>query len=237
MTDIGALFALASRAILPSAPDADRRVVTSFRGVYQASDNWCWAAVAASLQYCYASQLDPLAPLPRQCSIVAGQFGLATDACTRSAADLPCSRSFETNAVGCVHGDYDREWYLGETLSDLGLLERSVVLYSGKHHWVRIPSMPWMDVEVGDGLDFDEIKALINLDRPVCLRILRDGRRHFIVIYGYESYPDNDVLIWDPSEGPDVMDFNDLDSFYGPFTHKLITKPPSVAATPQEDAA
>lgn len=214
-----------------------RKEVPEFRGQFQAAENWCWAAVAASVNDYYLKAAGRGDPPTTQCALADADLIGFEPACKDNPSPRSCARLTEANEYcGCINRDdngigyKDRQGFLNLTLERLGVLEKSIVLGSGQ--WVDIPAptLPGGVLAVGDQIDFDEIKALIDMKRPVCLRIVRREFRHFIVIYGYEGYPDNDLLVWDPAEGSDVVDFDILREMYGPFSHKLITKPPPAPA-------
>lgn len=214
-----------------------RKVIETFIGQYQAAENWCWAAVAASVFDSYRPAADVAREPTTQCSVAdliltgtepACRLGREPRQCaTRPGPDQSCD-CLNVDSAGT--GYKDRQGFLNVALKELGVLEKSVVLGSGKSFRIADPCKPATCIEIGDALDLDEIRTCIDLDRLVCLRIVRGGFRHFIVVYGYEGYPDNDLLIWDPAAGPDVVDFETLLQAYGPFTHKLLTRPPAPGA-------
>ncbi len=168
-----------------------------------------------------------------QCAIVDAHIA-GPPACA-GGGDGACALAADpmSGVESCANPDKDRQGYLNEALEALGLLEKSVILSTGKDepvHYVDDLENVGIQFPISDRLDFDEIKALLRNNRLVCLRIFNMAERHFIILYGFKDYPDNDVLIWDPARGHDVVDFDELEAVYGRFTHKLITRPLSGGA-------
>lgn len=237
-TSVNDILLFGAAPLAPAGNDYVRNAVLSFKGQYQAAENWCWAAVAASIQDSYRRATNGDAePRTTQCSIADTDLTGVEPACNTAGQGELCARLDEPGQeCGCFNrtagepGPKNREGFLNLTLNRMGLLEKSIVLGSGDYIDIPVPNTHGEYVHVDDTVDFDTIKSLIDLGRPVCLRIVRREFRHFIVIYGYEGYPDNDLLIWDPAEGSDVVDFDIFREMYGPFTHILVTKPPASPA-------
>ena len=210
--------------LFPSAPgQPERGGLQDFQGKLQAAAKWCWAAAAASVHATYgASPLDL-----KQCNIVDANIVGNKPACTTAAGGPTCPDITEPGTFStCVNSEMDREGFLHLALKKLGLLEGYVVLGSGKT--LEIPGLETASGQalvVSDSLDIDEIRTLVDNRRMVCLRIVRGDIRHFVIIYGYEVYPDNDLLIWNPAVGPEVVDFDGFWREFGPFPHKIITRP------------
>ena len=214
---------------------SERGKMPWFVGRLQAADKWCWAAAAASVHATYSAMLSAqgkgaMVPAWTQCSIVDENLIGPGKACSGGPGNGACDLVEEPGKVApCViNPNMDREGFLYIALRKLGLLEGYVVLGSGKSLPVAgVTTAEGDPLVASDALDFDEIKALVDNDRLVCLRIVRGDIRHFVIIYGYEAYPDNDLLIWNPAIGPEVVDFDGFWREFGPFTHKIITRPPS----------
>jgi hypothetical protein len=234
-------------------PALERAQATGFQGLYQAADNWCWAAAAAMVATFYDRRSNPAAPVRRQCDIVNCMKVFGTAACPaanvtpRFCERLTTRDELDAPPRQCqVHDAYDRQYYLGRALRELDALERMIPIRSQRSFRVLLrkprpgsaqPNAPRggigqdrdeIEVErwIGAGLDFDETKELLDAGRLVCLRTVKDGIRHFIIIYGCETYPDADLLIWDPVSGPEVIGSDRLEHEYGPFSHKIITRQP-----------
>lgn len=240
-------------------PALERAQAKGFQGLYQAADNWCWAAAAAMVATFYDRRSDSTAPVRRQCDIVNCVKVFGTAACPaetttpRFCENLMSRDALDTASRQCeITEAYDRQYYLGRALRELGALERMIPIRSTRSFRVLLrkprpgsvpPTAPSgsigqkrdeIEVErsIGAGLDFDEIKELLDADRLVCLRTVKNGIRHFIIIYGCETYPDADLLIWDPVSGPEVIESDRLEHEYGPFSHKIVTRQPGLPQCP-----
>jgi len=242
----------------PIAPvpraDRQRLHLADFVGLFQAADNWCWAAVAATVATFYG-RTGPGGGAYPQCAVVDRCGSNGTTACCRhGTADyrLRCSLMADPPAVveqrrqekllpplDCTGDGWDRQGFLNRALRNLGMYETAIPMWTGRTHEIELET--WQPDSrgvltrtvqartIGAELDFDEIAELIAANRLVCLRTLKNGRRHFILIYGIETYPESDLLIWDPANGADVVEADRLFDEYGPFSHKIVTRPPAPA--------
>ena len=236
--NIDDLLAYKPVEIPPSGRDQERTPDDRFVGVYQAADNWCWAAAAASVATFYDTTRDPNGPVHEQCRIVDDQGRDAVKAC-KEYPSRPCCGAFKDGAdvaklCNCATLESNRPDFLHRALHALGMLDFWVVLRSGqvrsfggrranaaaREEWERD-----MDIEAFD-------RHLRN-NQLICLRTRRNGARHFIIVYGCETYPDQSLLIWDPANGVDVIEADRFAQEHGPFTHKIITRAPTTAAGPQ----
>lgn len=226
---------LHSNSVALNMPDGptERGSIGDFQGQLQAAERWCWAAAAASVHATYlklavqSGKQSPSDPVT-QCSIVDSNLPGPGDACSK-ASGIRCDAVTEPGTyAACINEEKNREGFLDLALKNLGLLEKTIVLGSGRSYAFDCETAGEIErLTVSDTLDFDEIKTLIDRNRLVCLRIVRGDIRHFVVIFGYEAYPDNDLLIWNPSNGAEVVDFDGFWREFGPFTHKIITRPPT----------
>jgi hypothetical protein len=228
--------------------------LAGFPGLFQSADNWCWAAVAATVATFYGRQGPGGGAYP-QCAIVDRCGEAGANACRlRGGTEFRtlCSLAAEPPAdveqtrqehglpaLDCIDDDWNRQGFLNRALRNLGMYETSIPMWTSRTHDVELHAgttgTPASRVEtrtIGAELDFDEIAALIAANRLVCLRTIKNGRRHFIIIYGIETYPDFDLLVWDPANGADMVEADRLFDEYGPFTHKIVTRPPAEAAGP-----
>ncbi len=205
----------------------ERGSVGVFQGQLQAADNWCWAAAAASVHATHLAASGGQSAPPTQCGIVDANLVGVGRACKDNAPGTACATVKEPGSrLSCVNEEMDREGFLHLALRKLDLLEGYVVLGAGGSLSVPgVLSATGLPLVVSDALDFDELVALVDSRRMVCLRIARGDYRHFVIVYGYEAFPDNDLLIWNPAAGPEVVDFEGFWREFGPFTHKIITRP------------
>lgn len=210
----------------PRVPE--RETAARFVGVYQAADNWCWAAATASV----LTSFDPTRKL-RDCvhaqCLVVERFRGAETACRTPSYRGECER-FRADAGGgdawrsaCLNDEEDKQGFLNRALDKHGLLAGWVSLRSGRARTsTRIPpaEVPTLD----DGMDIDDFNKLLQKGHLICLRTRRRGSRHFIIIYGCETYPEYSLLIWDTAHGTDVIEADRLHLEHGPFTHKIVTR-------------
>ena len=137
----------------------------------------------------------------------------------------------DSKDVECVVPETNRAGFLNRALSEHDMLEVPVALRSGRVHATENPLVTddaglQRPLTVGGGVDFDEFKDLIDHGYLVCMRTRRGSVRHFIIVYGCQTYPEYSLLIWDPAQGPDVIEADRFVSEYGPFTHKIISRRP-----------
>jgi hypothetical protein len=245
---LDALLDEGSEIVASSDPTAERRQLEGFGGQYQAADNWCWAAVAASVATYYDRKSSPCAPpkTRKQCDIVDMVDVFKRPACSWkwSGENIACLKAIDARwveppqredppqTVPCFSADTNRQYFLNRALRLLNMLERSIPVGSARMYEIALNKREPERQMIGAGLGFDDIEELLAADRVVCLRTTKKGARHFIIIYGCQSYPGNDLLVWDPASGPEVIEADRLMHEYGPITHKIITRPPSPPPPP-----
>ncbi len=232
-----------------SSGNSERTKAKDFVGVYQAADNWCWAAAAASVVTYYDTKRKSDGPVHPQCLVVEKLDANASKVSAVPIRDLICAtfRDGVSSAAGlrcrCQHTENDKEGFLHRALAEYDMLAGWVSLRSGrrrilrrKHTTVPRPANPFLpdrseaDLALLDSsMDIAELDKLLQAGHLVCLRSRRGRARHFIIVYGCETYPDNSLLIWDPAHGTDVVEADRFMQEHGPFTHKIITRAPQVA--------
>jgi hypothetical protein len=201
-----------------------------FEGTYQATDNWCWAAAAATVANFYAYYANTAAQHVPQCIFVDHcHLPRACDSSDRSGCrGLTGSKQSPTCKI---NHEMDKPNFLNLVLRRHGMLEVSIARRARRRHPIPGVTLNGAELVSGPELDFDEIKALLDHGRLVCLRRVRGKVRHFLIIYGCETYPDNDFYVWDPANGADVIEADRFEQEYGPFSHKIITRPPETVAS------
>jgi len=230
---IDALLGFDPIAIRPGAQiKPEGALAERFQGIYQAADNWCWAAAAASVATFYDRLKDQNSKVRAQCAIVDGCGKDGIWACDQGVSRPNCHKwTRDAETVGCLNAAMDRAGFLNRALRANGMLEVSIALRSGRTHVVEDVVVVDADGQqrplvVGGSLDFDEFYDLILRGYLVCLRSRRRGLRHFIIVYGCQTYPEYSLLVWDPAQGGDVIEADRFEFEYGPFTHKIISRPP-----------
>jgi hypothetical protein len=227
---IRALLEFGMVAIPEASGVVERWTDKNFVGVYQAADNWCWAAAAATVATFYKK----CSPVYAQCRIVDNDGKNEVQACTH--LNRPDCGSFRDSScfvlgrqANCRNPDQDKEGFLYRALDELGMLAGSVSLRSGRvRTGKRLDASPDAAPEppLNRRMDIEAIDELLRAGHLICLRTRRRDSRHFIIVYGCETYPDYSLLIWDPAHGTDVIEADRFHLEHGPFTHKIITRAP-----------
>ncbi len=219
---------------------AERVLLGGFTGLYQAADNWCWAAAAATVATYYdrvkVPAGTPVPSVPRaQCGLVDGGYCTGGPACAKHLAGYPnCNRLNDYGRIdfSCHNPDFDRQGFLNRMLARLGRLEVSLPMRASRSHhitlWETAPGtqkvVPSRDYMLQATVDVDQIARLLKDGRLVCFRSKRGGTRHFIIVYGCETYPDVSLLVWDPAKGSEIIEAEQFLHEFGPFTHMIVTR-------------
>jgi hypothetical protein len=186
-----------------------------FVGVRQAQDQWCWAAVAASIHNYFATIAYPQRePLP-QCVFVTHQLEALGGGCRKKSVPKACATE------KCFNPKANRPSHLNWQLERCGLLHVSIncdgtdQVHDGKIFH--------------GGFDAFEVAAAIDAGCPVALRVLlriENGHAisHFLVIVGYESRSLERFVIWDSNFGYRYLTLNELLFLYGPLEQKYLTQ-------------
>jgi hypothetical protein len=161
-----------SPAWLAAGMSPDIVDVEGFEMEAQCYDQWCWAAVGASI-----GRLSKAGPKPPQCKVAQNQVTNQGDCCEGNCGsnDKPYNKSGKLSLaldfVGCK-----------------GPVRCHVNLSNGLCTSLRPKP------------NLDEIQNEIRNNRPVCFRIgwgmSEDARHHFVVISGFR--PDGAVVVKDP---------------------------------------
>lgn len=232
-----------------SSGNSERTKAKSFVGVYQAADNWCWAAAAASVVTFYDTKREFKDPVHPQCRVVEKVDANASKVSSLPICKLACAtfRDGVSDAAdlrcSCQHIMNNKEGFLHRALAEYDMLAGWVSLRSGRRRILRRkrtpaprpapPSLPDRNAAdlalLDSSMDIEALDKLLRAGHLVCLRSRRGRARHFIIVYGCETYPDNSLLIWDPAHGTDVVEADRFMQEHGPFTHKIITRAPQVA--------
>jgi hypothetical protein len=188
-------------------------ILESFRGVFQAQPDWCWAAANASIYNYYGARAKPIRVVQPQCVFIIDQEGI--DGCCRPDRPGTCIKSQCFNRATSVPEHLNME------LAKYGLLEFSV-------------NCDGTDQKKGTllshgGFDGDEVRRYIDTGRPIGLRIVvsMDGDKpisHFLIIIGYYPVAADRIVIWDPYLGERHLTLEELVYLYGPLEQKYLTK-------------
>ena len=172
---------------------AQRRL--TFRIQHQEQSEWCWAAVAASVQQYFEPASEPSQEV-KQCKV-------ATLVMAKLPAPVPTPASWPPTDC-CVNP---------EPCNRSAVLE---IALKAIHKWRNTLDA---DSSTGGTLTFEQVQREIDRGRPVCAGITwNSGGGHFVVVMGYRVLASgaHQLYIADPLNPSNLVDFGEFtQAYYG----------------------